>query len=173
MSNGCSARPAARRRRLSSPRSTRRRGRCLRGTPGASSSGTRGVRRPRRPAALMDRRPDGVPRPQRHARSAAALAAEAPLSNRVGAGLDPCGALQTRLELKANDTAEIVFLLGETATEAEARSLLGRIGPPTSTRSSAPRRLWDDALGAVQVTTPDRSHGHSAEPLAALPDPRV
>ena len=47
----------------------------------------------------------------------AALASTRPLSNRVGAGLDPCGALQTRLELKANGTTEVVFLLGETATK--------------------------------------------------------
>ena len=34
----------------------------------------------------------------------AALGGGAPLSNRVGAGLDPCGALQTRLELRPNGT---------------------------------------------------------------------
>jgi cyclic beta-1,2-glucan synthetase len=40
----------------------------------------------------------------------AALAGGAPLANRVGAGLDPCGAMQTRLELEPNERAEIVFL---------------------------------------------------------------
>jgi cyclic beta-1,2-glucan synthetase len=54
----------------------------------------------------------------------AALTSALSLSNQVGAGLDPCGVLQTRIEIAANGTAEIVFLLGETATEAEARSLL-------------------------------------------------
>ena len=36
----------------------------------------------------------------------AALAGAAPLSNRVGAGLDPCGALQNRLELRPNSTSK-------------------------------------------------------------------
>ena len=88
----------------------------------------------------------------------AALAGIAPLSNRVGAGLDPCGALQTRLELKANGTAEIVFLLGETATRAEAQALLKKYrAADLEAVLAAVVRLWDDALGTVQVTTPDRS----------------
>lgn len=88
----------------------------------------------------------------------AALAGDGPLSNRVGAGLDPCGALQTRLELEANGTAEVVFLLGQTATKAEARSLLKayRTADLDAVLAAAVR-FWDDALGAVQVTTPDRS----------------
>ena len=56
----------------------------------------------------------------------AALEGETPLSNRVGAGLDPCGALQTRLELAPNEAAEIVFFLGEAATKAEAVALITR-----------------------------------------------
>ena len=58
----------------------------------------------------------------------------------------------------ANDTAEIVFFLGETATEAEARSLLAdyRTADLDSVLGAV-ARLWDDALGTVQVTTPDRS----------------
>jgi cyclic beta-1,2-glucan synthetase len=88
----------------------------------------------------------------------AALARAAALSNRVGAGLDPCGALQTRLELKANGTTEIVFLLGEAATIAEAQSLLKKYrAADLDAALSAVTRLWDDALGTVQVTTPDRS----------------
>jgi cyclic beta-1,2-glucan synthetase len=88
----------------------------------------------------------------------AALASAAPLSNRVGAGLDPCGALQTRLKLEANGTAEVVFLLGEVATQAEAQSLLKKYRTADLEAClGAVDRLWDDALGTVQVTTPDRS----------------
>lgn len=87
-----------------------------------------------------------------------ALARTAPLSNRVGAGLDPCGALQTRLELKANGTAEIVFFLGETATPAEAQSLIMKYRTADlDIVLAAVTRLWDDTLGVVQVTTPDRA----------------
>ena len=50
----------------------------------------------------------------------------APLSNRVGAGLDPCGALQARIELAPNEATEIVFFLGEASTRAEAVELITR-----------------------------------------------
>jgi cyclic beta-1,2-glucan synthetase len=90
--------------------------------------------------------------------SPAALADEAPLSKRVGAGLDPCGALQTRLELKPNARAEVVFFLGETGSKDEARALVSRyrnidldqvLGEVT--------QYWDTLLGTVQVRTPDRA----------------
>ena len=57
----------------------------------------------------------------------AALASDTPLSKRVGAGLDPCGAMQTRFELKPNDTVEVVFFLGEAATTTEAVSLISTL----------------------------------------------
>jgi cyclic beta-1,2-glucan synthetase len=88
----------------------------------------------------------------------AALTGAAPLANRVGAGLDPCGALQTRLELPANGTAEIVFLLGEAATTAEAQTQITKYrAADLDAVLASVVGLWDDALGTVQVTTPDRS----------------
>ena len=87
-----------------------------------------------------------------------ALAGAAPLSNRVGAGLDPCGALQTRLTLKAHGTIDIVFLLGETATAAEAQAVITKYrSADLDAALGAVARFWDEALGAVQVKTPDRS----------------
>src|SRR5206468_4048448 len=47
----------------------------------------------------------------------AALSGKTPLSNRSGAGFDPCGALQTQIELEPDGGTEIVFLLGEAATK--------------------------------------------------------
>jgi cyclic beta-1,2-glucan synthetase len=88
----------------------------------------------------------------------AALEGGAPLSNRVGAGLDPCGALQTRLELRPNERTEIVFFLGDAATAADARQLIGRYR--TADLDAVLRAvtgLWNDVLGTVQVRTPDRS----------------
>ena len=88
----------------------------------------------------------------------AALAGATPLSNRVGAGLDPCGALQTRLELAPNEATEIVFFLGEAATKAAAAALITRYR--TADLDAVLRtvtRLWDDVLGTVQVRTPDRA----------------
>ena len=88
----------------------------------------------------------------------AALADGKPLSNRVGAGLDPCGALQTRVELKPGSAAEVVFFLGQADTRAEALSLIGRYR--TADLDSVLRAVtdhWDEILGTVQVKTPDRS----------------
>jgi len=88
----------------------------------------------------------------------AALAGEALLSQRVGAGLDPCGVLQTPFELKPDGTVEIVFFLGEAATAADAKSLIARYR--AADLDAVLREVvgyWDDVLGTVQVKTPDRS----------------
>jgi cyclic beta-1,2-glucan synthetase len=87
-----------------------------------------------------------------------ALAGGAPLSNRVGAGLDPCSAMQTRIELRPDEHAEIIFFLGEAATKEEAQSLISRFR--TIDLDEVFRTVttfWSNALGAVQVKTPDRS----------------
>jgi len=87
----------------------------------------------------------------------AALAGTAPLSNNVGAGLDPCGALRTTVKLPPNGTVELVFFLGEAASAEEARNLIAhyRTADLDAVRSEV-SDYWDDVLGAVQVTTPDR-----------------
>jgi len=88
----------------------------------------------------------------------AALAGEVLLSQRVGAGLDPCGALQTPVELKPGGAVEIVFFLGEAATAADAQSLIARYR--AADLDGVLREVvgyWDDVLGTVQVKTPDRS----------------
>jgi cyclic beta-1,2-glucan synthetase len=88
----------------------------------------------------------------------AALASGSPLANRVGGGLDPCGALQTTIKLEPNAVTEIVFLLGEAETSAEALSLITRYR--TADLDAVLRAVtgvWDDVLSAVQVNTPDRA----------------
>ncbi len=89
----------------------------------------------------------------------AALARAAPaLSKRVGAGLDPCGVLQAPLELAPGATVEIVFFLGEAATAADAQSLIARYRETDlDAVFREVVRHWDDVLGTVQVSTPDRS----------------
>jgi cyclic beta-1,2-glucan synthetase len=88
----------------------------------------------------------------------AALASGSPLSNRVGAGLDPCAALQTSLELEPDGVAEIVFLLGQTASKAEARAVLKKYrSADLEAALAAVGDFWDDTLGVVQVRTPDRA----------------
>jgi len=88
----------------------------------------------------------------------AALASDVPLSNRSGAGLDPCGVLQTHVQLEPGGTAEVIFFLGEAATAEEARSLITRYrAADLGATLDAVTRHWDEVLGAVQVKTPDRS----------------
>jgi cyclic beta-1,2-glucan synthetase len=90
--------------------------------------------------------------------SPAALAGATPLSNRVGAGLDPCGALQTQLQLASDGAVEIAFFLGEAATNAEALSLITRYRAiDLDSVFDAIAHQWDGVLGAIQVKTPDRA----------------
>ncbi|MGH7357699.1 MAG: GH36-type glycosyl hydrolase domain-containing protein, partial [Candidatus Rokuibacteriota bacterium] len=80
------------------------------------------------------------------------------LSGRVGAGLDPCGALQTTLELEAGARVEVVVLLGQAATREDARALVVRYrATDLDGVLRAVVTRWDDILGALQVKTPDRS----------------
>jgi cyclic beta-1,2-glucan synthetase len=88
----------------------------------------------------------------------AGVAGAAPLSNRVGAGLDPCGALQTMIHLAAGASVEVVVLLGEAGSEAEARALVARYrAVDLDAVLNGVHRLWDGVLGALAVRTPDRS----------------
>ena len=81
-----------------------------------------------------------------------------PLELGVGGGLDPCGALQATLDLGPDGVAEIVFLLGEAATKAEALSLIARYRTADlDAVFNAATGMWQDVLGTVQVNTPDRA----------------
>ena len=79
------------------------------------------------------------------------------LSGRSGAGLDPCAALQTVIELAPDETREIVFLLGETNEREEANKIISRFRQLSNVRKSYAEVLnyWDELLGAVEVRTPD------------------
>ncbi|HVQ24374.1 MAG TPA: cyclic beta 1-2 glucan synthetase, partial [Planctomycetota bacterium] len=71
----------------------------------------------------------------------------AQLSNKVGAGLDPCGALQVAFELADGQEREIVFTLGIAGSRVAApRAALEKV-----------EQYWQRTLGAVQVETPERS----------------
>jgi cyclic beta-1,2-glucan synthetase len=88
----------------------------------------------------------------------AALADSAPLSNTVGAGLDPCSALRAALVLPAHTRVEIVFFLGEAAGVEDARNLIERYRKTDLDGVLAEvGRHWDSVLSAVQVKTPDRA----------------
>ncbi|QSA97767.1 GH36-type glycosyl hydrolase domain-containing protein [Methylococcus sp. EFPC2] len=79
------------------------------------------------------------------------------LKNRVGAGLDPCTALETVIELEPDGRAEIVFLLGQGKDRAQASELVRRYrATEVATTFAQVTQSWDQVLGKVQVKTPDR-----------------
>jgi cyclic beta-1,2-glucan synthetase len=88
----------------------------------------------------------------------AALLAEGALSKRVGAGLDPCAALQTGFSLEPGGRTEVVFFLGEEADATRARALVAQYrAADLDAVLLAVVGRWDAYLGTVQVKTPDRA----------------
>ena len=88
----------------------------------------------------------------------AALLGPSGLSNRVGGGLDPCGATQTTVILEPGETTELVFLLGESASKEAAVALIEHYrAVDVDTVLKSVTDYWDQTLGAIQVKTPDRS----------------
>jgi cyclic beta-1,2-glucan glucanotransferase len=80
------------------------------------------------------------------------------LSGKVGAGLDPCAALQTTVELAPGGLVEIVFFLGEAASREEALALVARYrAADVDEILRAVIEHWDDILAVVEVATPDRA----------------
>jgi len=79
------------------------------------------------------------------------------LSGRVGAGLDPCAALQVQVDLADGEEREIVFVLGVGRDEEEARDLVRRFrGPgPAHATLDAVKGHWERLLGAVRIETPE------------------
>jgi len=79
------------------------------------------------------------------------------LSGRTGAGLDPCAAIQARIELAEGQEREIVFVFGAARTSDEARQFIQRFGGRAGARQAleAVWEHWNHVLGAVHVETPD------------------
>ncbi len=80
------------------------------------------------------------------------------LSDHVGAGLDPCAAIQTLIDLDAGETRAVVFVVGVGTDAADARRMASR----TATVAAAHQALqavhaqWERLLGCLNVRTPDR-----------------
>ncbi|MBV6303560.1 phosphorylase [Candidimonas humi] len=90
--------------------------------------------------------------------SPAALAQGVRLSGHSGAGLDPCAALRTGVQIRPGQRLRLVFVLGQAADRQSAAALAARY------RDVDPDALlgevtghWDSILGTVQVETPDRA----------------
>lgn len=80
------------------------------------------------------------------------------LSGKLGAGLDPCAAIQVPFELRDGQEHEIVFKLGvATGHPTIASSLVRRFRGISAARNAleAVNWHWKETLGAVKIETPD------------------
>jgi cyclic beta-1,2-glucan synthetase len=80
------------------------------------------------------------------------------LSGKVGAGLDPCAAMQVQFELVQGQQREIVFMLGMADTRhTNVGQLVQRYRGASAAQDAlkAVHAYWGRTLGAVRVDTPD------------------
>ena len=79
------------------------------------------------------------------------------LSGKIGAGLDPCTALQAPIILQENQERELVFMFGAAKNVDEIHQLVQKFGGAAGARQAldAVHEYWNHTLGAVQVETPD------------------
>jgi cellobiose phosphorylase len=79
------------------------------------------------------------------------------LSNRTGAGLDPCAAIQTQVSLEDGQEQIVVFTVGAAASEDEVRHLVKRFRGEGNAQAALEGvwHYWSQTLGAVYVETPD------------------
>ena len=81
------------------------------------------------------------------------------LSGIVGAGLDPCGAVQVSFNLSDGQERETSFRLGVGRNAADVQNLIRRFRRADANRGALEGvwSYWDRTLGAVNVETPDSS----------------
>ncbi len=94
------------------------------------------------------------------------------LSDRTGAGLDPCAAIQTKIELAEGQEREIVFIFGAARNTNEAQDFIQRFCGPSGARQALESvwGYWNHTLGAVHVETPDPVFRCVSQWMAGLPD---
>ncbi|HUP81664.1 MAG TPA: glucoamylase family protein, partial [Pirellula sp.] len=79
------------------------------------------------------------------------------LSNRVGAGLDPCAAIQTQMQIEDKQEKTVMFTIGSARSEEDARQLILK----TRGTENGYKVLedvwhyWSQTLGTVHIETPD------------------
>ncbi len=81
------------------------------------------------------------------------------LSGKVGAGLDPCAAIQVGFDLAEGQTREITFRLGCGRNTDDVGHLVQRFRGSLAARNAleAVWAHWNHSLGAIQIETPDLS----------------
>lgn len=81
------------------------------------------------------------------------------LSGRVGAGLDPCAALQVYCDLLPGEERQFIFRLGAAPDQEQARALATSLRTPGTAEAALARveAYWQETLTSVQVSSPDAS----------------
>ncbi|MBN1263929.1 MAG: hypothetical protein JXA25_00445 [Anaerolineales bacterium] len=81
------------------------------------------------------------------------------LSGHVGAELDPCAALQVKIELPPGESTEVICVLGQAETDIEAGLLSRKYRGTTAVNEvfEKTQQYWDRILDTVQVNTPELS----------------
>ena len=93
------------------------------------------------------------------------------LSGKTGAGLDPCAAIQSQIELADGQEREIVFVFGAASDSDEAQHFVQRFAGPAGARQALERcgitgiTPWERCMW-IPPTPPWRI----GQRLAALPD---
>jgi cyclic beta-1,2-glucan synthetase len=81
------------------------------------------------------------------------------LDGHLGAGLDPCAALQAEIVIEPGATQVFTWLLGQAASAEEARRLIDALRETDAARGAIDHAtgFWDALCGRLQVVTPDDS----------------
>jgi cyclic beta-1,2-glucan glucanotransferase len=81
------------------------------------------------------------------------------LSGRVGAGFDPCAAMQVFLELADGQEREIAFTFGTGRDLTDTRNLVNRFHGVGAARTAMESvwKFWNRTLGVVHLESPDAS----------------
>ncbi|MFH0784397.1 MAG: glucoamylase family protein [Pseudomonadota bacterium] len=79
------------------------------------------------------------------------------LSQRTGPGLDPCAVLRVSLDMAPGERRNIVSMLGQAGSVAEARTLVRSFREERAFEDAfdETRAWWDTLLGTIEVHTPE------------------
>ena len=79
------------------------------------------------------------------------------LSGRSGSGLDPCAALRVTIEMAPGEQRDVICMLGQGASAAEARQLVLFFQEEQAPEVALQKTIawWDALLGTLEVHTPE------------------
>lgn len=81
------------------------------------------------------------------------------LSNKTGAAMDPCAAIQVTIDVTDGEETEVIFRIGNAENSFAAQTLIRQFSDIDVVKNSVHdvKEYWDEVLGAVRITTPDNS----------------